>query len=123
MIWIILTVLSLIIAMACRALVHNLLHHYEQFAEQFNIENHQWWNPAISWKNKYNEDGTRNKKILQFSDAFHFFNMIELGCYTFAISYTAYLFLWLAWWWFFVIFGIVGLVIILSFNLFYKIWR
>ena len=121
---ILLILLSLIVSMACRSLVHTLLHHYNQFAEKFKIKNRQWWNPAVSWTNKYNSDGTRNKKILQFSDAFHFFNMIELGAYVFAITLGVWFRPDLAWWWFLIIFGVIGLIVILSFNIFYdKIWR
>ena len=37
MIWVILIIVSLIIAMACRALVHNLLHHFYDTDKKFNL--------------------------------------------------------------------------------------
>jgi len=132
---IILIAVLIIIAMLCRALVHVLINHFGEFLAKYKIKNLQWWYPKISWKNKYvldedgevvykNGKGVRNKKIVQLSDAFHFFNMIELGAYTFAITIPVWLYLNLVWWWFLVIFIIIGIVIILSFNLFYdKIWR
>ena len=135
MIWIIIIVMLLIIAMMCRSLVHTLLHHFGTFLLKYRIKNIRWWNPSISWKNKYvldedeepvTKDGkpVRNKKIIQFSDAFHFFNMIELGCYVLAVTIGIWWALGLVWWWFLIIYGMIGLVIILSFNLFYdKIWR
>ena len=126
-----------IIAMICRALVHTLLHHYGSFSSKFNVRNHRWWNPEISWLNKYelNDDNSikldENDKpikkkgvIIQLSDAFHFFNTIELGAFTFTIATPVWMLLGLAWWWLIIIYGIIGLIIILTFNLFYdKIWR
>ena len=135
MIWTILIVVLLIAAMACRSLVHTLLHHFGEFLAKYKVKNIKWWYPPISWKNKYvlDEDDEpiikngkmiRNKKIVQLSDAFHFFNMIELGAFVFAITIPVWLLLGLVWWWFIIIFAIIGVVIILSFNLFYdKIWR
>lgn len=130
MIWIIIIVVLLFIAMLCRSLVHTLLHHYNDFKVKFNIKNDQWWNPVVSWENKYDKTElrkgkvVRNKKIVQLSDAFHFFNMIELGCFTLAITIPVSLWLGAVWYIWILIFTIIGVVIILSFNLFYdKIWR
>ena len=128
----ILIAIALIIAMACRTLVHNLLHHYYDTDKKFNLDD-QWWNPLISWMNKKTIKWTidildwRVVKFpipVQFSDAFHLFNTVELGAYTFAITIPLYLYLGYDWWSFLIIFGVIGLIIILTFNLFYdKIWR
>ena len=135
MIWIILIVLCLVIAMLCRSLVHTLLHHFGEFLLKYKIKNIYWWHPSISWKNKYvlDEDGEitykngkpiRNKKIVQFSDAFHFFNMIELGAFTLAITIPVSLWLSAVWYMSIVIFLIVGAILIIIFNIGYdRLWR
>jgi hypothetical protein len=142
MIEIILIILCLIIAMLCRSLVHTLLHHFGEFLLKWKIKNIRWWHPAISWKNKYlldedeepiMKDGEpiRNKKIVQFSDAFHFFNMIELGAFVLAITIslafvndTLTWLLGLAWYMSIVIFLIVGAILIIIFNIGYdRLWR
>ena len=53
---IIIVLTGLMIAGLCRSLVHTLLHHYGNFVKLFNITNHQWWNPKISWENKYKKN-------------------------------------------------------------------
>ena len=126
MIMYILTIILLLyIAMLCRSLVHNLLHHYNDFAIKWKIKNHNWWNPAVSWKNKYNADGTRNKKMVQFSDAFHTFNTIELGAYAIIIAILICLWLGLAWYFGVAVFLITGVILMpLFFNLGYdRIFR
>lgn len=50
------------------------MHHWGKFEARFPNANPQWWNPAISWKNKYeNGDPTqpRRKIPVQFTDAKH----------------------------------------------------
>ena len=127
--------IALVIAMLCRSLVHTLLHHYGSFEYKFPKLNIQWWNPAISWRQKYktdknfelildeNKNPIRNKKMVQFSDAFHTFNTIELGAYCFIISILFGL-------WYSTIlsgiiaFAITGTLMVLIFNLGYdKLWR
>ena len=111
------TFLCLIIAMLCRSLVHTLLHHYGDFKIKFNVKNDQWWNPGISWTNK-------RTKFLQTSDAFHFFNTIELGAYTFAITIPTSLWLNTIWYMSVVIFLIIGAILIIIFNIGYdRLWR
>ena len=102
--------------MACWSLIHTLYHHYDAFAKKFKITNHQWWNPMISYINK-------KTKFLQISDAFHFFNTIALGAFDLAITLPLFLYLGYDWWSIFIIYGAIGLIINLVFNLFYdKIW-
>jgi len=125
----ILIFIALAIAMLCRSLVHTLLHHYPAFEKKFSIANQWWWNPAISWKNKYvldengNATSVRNKKMVQFSDAFHTFNTIELGAYCFIISILTALAFGI-WWTGLIAFAITGTLMVLFFNLGYdKLWR
>jgi len=124
-IYILIIILLLYIAMLCRSLVHTLLHHYPAFSIKWKIKNHQWWNPAVSWKNKYNADGTRNKKMVQFSDAFHTFNTTELGAYAIIIAILIPLWLGLMWYFGVGIFIITGVILMpLFFNLGYdRLWR
>ena len=35
--------------------IEALSHHYEAFERTFHIKNDQFWNSAVSWKNKYQE--------------------------------------------------------------------
>ena len=123
---IIIVLTGLMIAGLCRSLVHTLLHHYGAFAELFGITNHQWWNPAISHTNK-------KTRMVQFSDAFHTFNTIELGAIYFVVSYllsviTELMFFIDGWILVLVFIGIYLVVLLwttyLWFNLGYnKLWR
>ncbi|QQS35776.1 MAG: hypothetical protein IPM56_16265 [Ignavibacteriales bacterium] len=80
----ILILTALLIAMLCRSLVHQLWHHYQRTKTKLEkilkrrIDDY-WWNPVLSYNNK-------KTTMVQFSDAFHTFNTIELGCYDFVIS-------------------------------------
>jgi len=84
---IILILALLIISGLSRSLVHVLLFHYNDFKIKYKIKDDQWWNPAISWVNKNNIKWTIDlfgfrwitKIMVQFSDAFHTFNTIELA--------------------------------------------
>lgn len=130
----ILLALLLAIAMLCRSLVHTLLHHYGSLDAKYDVKD-EWWNPTISWKNKYvldenndlvldeNENPIRNKKMVQFSDAFHTFNTIELGAYCSIISILTALVFGI-WWIGLIAFAITGTLMVLIFNLGYdKLWR
>lgn len=132
MIWIIIIVVLLIIAMLCRSLVHTLLHHYLQFDKKFNADDY-WWLPNLSWLNKYKVKwtidlfGWRVAKFpapVQVTDAFHFFNTIELGAFTLAVTIPVSLWLGAVWYMSIVIFLIVGAILIIIFNIGYdRLWR
>jgi len=85
-IFLITLIFLLIISGLCRSIVHTLLHHYPEFKKKWKIKNDQWWNPAVSHVNKDNIKWTIDifgfrwvtKILVQFSDAFHTFNTIEL---------------------------------------------
>jgi len=70
----------------CDAVIDTLQFHYSKSI--FTDYNEQWWNPAISWTNKYVDHDVNKglKKItilgfitidypVQLTDAFHFFKM------------------------------------------------
>ena len=83
---ILLILLSTIIAAISNAIMDKLAHHYKRsiFAKR---KNQAWWDPNISWKNKYkNLDPKQGPKfwgattIFVFTtDAWHFFKWILLG--------------------------------------------
>lgn len=118
-------------AMMCRSLVHNLLHHYDEVDKKFNL-NDAWFDPKISWLNKYATKWTikvgsriiRLKTPVQISDAFHFFNTLELGCYNGIISLLIVSWLQLYWWTGIIIFCIIGILMTIFFNFGYnRVWR
>ena len=126
-----LVVIGLAIAMLCRSLVHTLLHHYKSFDEKYDAKD-EWWNPVISWKNKYfikwtidlfNWRVTKFNIPVQVSDAFHWFNTLELGAFCFIISIL------FGFWYGTILSGIIafaitGTLMVLIFNYGYdKFWR
>lgn len=129
---IIIIVLALIIAMLCRSLVHTILHHYGEFDKKYQAADY-WWQPGISHINKrtikwtikiFNWFVWKFNIPVQVSDAFHFFNTVELGCYNLIISILAVLAFGLVWWWGLIIFAGIALIMIIFFNLGYdEIWR
>ena len=70
---------------ASSGLHETILHHYPQFKSKFPEANDQYWNPDISWKNKYangnNADGPKfpgSTTVFVFTtDAYHFTNSIH----------------------------------------------
>ena len=88
-------ILSLIffaIAAICNALMDTIQFHWCTFRWN-NQVNDQWWNPTISWRNKYIDGdpkkGLRFKGIWgglsNFLDAWHFFKMTQIFLIVFSI--------------------------------------
>ena len=112
------------LAAICSAIMDNLSQHW--FKSKFKKFNNQWWNPEISWKNKYiNGDWKNGEKhifIYKFikikypiilTDAWHFFKFLMVFCIVLATTtYTPFL-------GFFIDVLLLGLVWILTFNIFY----
>lgn len=129
------------IAMLCRSLVHKLWHNYSgvktKLEKLFRTKiSDKWWDPRLSWQNKHDVKWTIDvfgfrwitKVMVQFSDAFHTFNTIELGCYDGIISTLItiifYLLFGLTFWYLLLIFIsvylLIGVVIfVFFFNLGY----
>lgn len=68
-----------------------------------NFKNQQWWNPSISWKNKWkNGDNTQGERFwgssrwfVRFTDAWHFFQGLMFTCFIFSIVlYTPFINWW-----------------------------
>ena len=94
------SLLLVALAAACNAVMDVLSFHYKQSI--FTKSNPQWWNPAISWKNKYVSDTYSGVNIsirrkLYFgslfminypvflTDAWHFFKSLMIVLLGFAI--------------------------------------
>jgi hypothetical protein len=93
MIFYILSLLSISLSGIFNAVMDTLSHHYSKSI--FVKYNPQFWNPQISWRNKYIDgDYTkgRNRKIIIFTDAWHLFKFMDicfqLSSITFACLYT-----------------------------------
>ena len=94
--------------------------HWDKFRWKNKVDS-KWWNPEISWKNKYIQHDPRVGLAFEgiwgwmsnFLDAWHFFKMIMIFCFTFSIIFFPYsfklcvfennIFNWLSW---LLIFGI-----------------
>lgn len=70
------------VAGACDGQVETLSHHYDKFKKVFPNANDQYWNPAISWENKWADDTYKTEKFLFSStalvwttDGYHMFKM------------------------------------------------
>lgn len=68
----------------CNAIMDTITYHYDR-SIFYELSGYKWWNPKISWNNKYNKDGTRKKwlwglikKPVQVTDAWHLFKMLML---------------------------------------------
>ena len=68
------------------------------------FKNQQWWNPSISWINKWkNGDHTQGEKFwgssrwfVRFTDAWHFFQGIMFTCFFLCIIlYTPFINRWI----------------------------
>lgn len=137
-IYLLISILSLFIAMLCRSLVHQVTFNYprtkERIKKLFGVEiSDQWWNPFESWLNKNKIKWTIDvfglrwitKVMVQFSDAFHTFNTIELGCYSLIISLWIIFALAFPWWSVFIFFLFIGIVLMGGFFVigYDKIWN
>ncbi len=70
----------IILAAICDALIDTLQHHWYKFRFKDKVDK-QWWNPQISWQNKYNPD----VMIVQLSDAWHLFKTIKIILWVIAV--------------------------------------
>jgi len=80
----VISLIFLSLSAICNAIMDTVSFHYEK-SIFYKLSNHKWWNPKISWNNKYNQDSTRKKwlwglinKPVQVTDAFHFFKMLMI---------------------------------------------
>lgn len=91
------SLLFFVLASVCNAIMDVISHHWDQCVFKRMNLNPQYWNPAISWRNKYISGSPiyGRKKWLginiheSFTDAWHFFKslMIIFICLSIAFSY------------------------------------
>lgn len=118
------TLIFIFIAGISKAVMDTLLFHFNKSI--FSNKNEKWWNPTVSWKNKY-KDNDPNKGAKFFgsttflvflTDAWHFFQMLFLtSIFLGLVFYTPTLIVSYAW---IIDFVIYRIVFGFSFNLFYK---
>jgi len=91
----VLSIVSLLffaLAAICNSMMDTLQFHWYKFRWNNNV-NDKWWNPSISWKNKYiDNDPSKELKfkfpfggLSNFLDAWHFFKMTSIFFMVFAI--------------------------------------
>lgn len=84
-VWLIISILLVIIAGASKGVSDTISHHFSKsiFTNE-KIFTKEYWNPTLSWKNKYKERGDSfiynliekldNTILVRFTDAWHCFN-------------------------------------------------
>lgn len=87
-----LSIFFFILAAVCNSLMDKILFHWYKFRWKDKL-NPQYWNPAISWKNKY-IDGNPQKALkykgllgflANFLDAWHLFKMIMIISFSLSV--------------------------------------
>lgn len=86
-----LTIIFLVIAAICKAVKDTVEFHFDYSI--FSKFNAKYWNPSISWKNKYKEDLKTPKfwgsttVFVMFTDAWHLFDFLQLVSFLLAIIF------------------------------------
>jgi hypothetical protein len=94
--------LFLILTGICKAVSDKLQFHFHESV--FRNLNQMWWNPELSWQNKWEQGDPKfgprfwlSTTVLVFvTDAWHFFNWLRNRCLD--ISYFCILILLFKWW-------------------------
>lgn len=80
-----LSIICVIFATICNSLNDTLTHHWYKFRWKNKVST-QWWNPEISWENKYNPDyRILGYNFVQLSDAWHVFKTLRITLYLTAV--------------------------------------
>lgn len=118
-------IVPILIAIAglSKAIQDKLMFHYYQSV--FSKWNETFWNPSISWRNKYkNYDPKQGQRFplsttlfVVFTDAWHLFDSIRNN--SLMLSICLILCEGLEWWWYLIVFVLFKLVFGFMFNLFY----
>ncbi len=85
------TIVFLIVAAIFKSIFDTLQFHYENSV--FSKTSQKWWNPAISWKNKWkNDDPNQGERffgsstfLVCITDAWHFFQHLMIFCIVLSI--------------------------------------
>jgi hypothetical protein len=116
--------LLVVVSAICKAVADKLAHHFN-ISIFSTFKNQQFWNPKISWLNKYvNNDvkqGFKKIKVLGFSftkpivfsDAWHLFNSSSMFSLLLLVFFTAIKYK-------LIVFIVAGIFHVQVFNLFYN---
>ncbi len=109
-------------------LAETLKWHYPQFNARFANANPSFWNPAISWTNKYkNGDYLQGEKFWQSSrafvfttDGYHLSRFFRNAFITSAIAFNVYL--TGVWWQYMILFAGIYLAYTIGFSTIYDLF-
>ena len=99
MISLIIGILTVCIAGISKAIMDKLQFHYHKSIFKFNPVkfNQQFWDPLISWQNKYKADSMTEPKfygsttfLVALTDAWHLFQMIMIFTLFMGVAITSY---------------------------------
>lgn len=122
-----------ILAAVCCAVMDTLVHHFD-FSIFFPYLNHSkrcyWWNPGLSWKNKYIDQDPEKGKIKWFwglmdkpaflTDGWHLFKSLMIVFICLSIAFADGIYSNPKWYSYIVIVVVFGTFWNLIFNLFYN---
>lgn len=115
------SIIFIVLASICKAIKDTLNFHYEK-SSVFRKYNAKYWNPAISWQNKYKEDLKTPKFfgsttfLVFLTDAWHLFDFLQtIFCITAMVVYSKIVF-------FIVDIFILYCIFSICFELFYRIF-
>jgi hypothetical protein len=114
------SIILIILAAICNGVMDNITHHWS--TSKLNKYNEKFWNPELSWKNKYIDNDPKKgykklfwkiEKPVALTDAWHLFKslMIIFVCLA-IVLYTPLII-------FYIDFVILGILWNIIFNLFY----
>lgn len=120
-------ILLIIISGFANAVMDTLQFHYSKSIFK-KFKNQQWWNPAISWKNKYkNNDPNDGSKffgsttfLVFVTDAWHFFQFLFLTAIQFCILIGINISIPFEWWYWIVGYLLIKIIFGTAFELFYQ---
>lgn len=122
-----LIVLFIIITAISKSIRDKINFHYEKSIFS-NFKNQKWWNPQISWKNKYKDcDETKGRSFIGsktwlvfITDAWHFFESLQLFSFFVSIILAFNFSYDLKWYWYILIFIFLKLIYSATFELFWS---
>ena len=115
------------LAAICNAVMDTLTHHYDTSIFK-NMKKQKWWNPAVSWTNKYTDIVSYKKPryfgsttfLVWTTDAWHFFQFMMLNFVILSGVIMMNCVTDVLWWENIIIFALLKVVWGVCFELFYK---
>lgn len=125
---VVIALLCLALAGVANGICDSLVFHYPKTGFE---KGDTFWNPYISWKNKY-KDGDVNQGpkfpgsttvFVSLTDAWHLFKMLQLLCIKMAVLFAASMAVKRPWWYWAFAFAALTSFMSLGFKIFYSwIW-